>query len=102
MASRGGGGFTGLTMNTVVNPMNVAHSAGMRMPGMPQAPAGYSRTMTSISQYPQVGFLLYLSLLNGESLSERLTQVNSAVGLKFKLVDFYKSKWSPTFGFIHT
>lgn len=52
MASRGGG-FTGLTMNPAVNPMNVGHSAGMRMPGMPQTPAGYSRTMTNIPQYPQ-------------------------------------------------
>lgn len=54
MASRGG--FTGPPMNPSVHPMNVAHAAGMRMPGMPQPPIGYSRSMNTAPQYPQVGF----------------------------------------------
>lgn len=45
-------------MNMNMNPMNVGHAAGMRMPGMPQPPAGYSRSMNNAPQYPQVGFCL--------------------------------------------
>ncbi|XP_067343925.1 SWI/SNF-related matrix-associated actin-dependent regulator of chromatin subfamily D member 2 isoform X2 [Channa argus] len=51
MASRGG--YTGPPMNPSMNAMNVGHAAGMRMPGMPQAPAGYPRSMSSAPQYPQ-------------------------------------------------
>lgn len=40
-------------MNLNVNPMNVGHAAGMRMPGMPQPPAGYPRSMNNAPQYPQ-------------------------------------------------
>lgn len=54
MASRGGG-FTGPPINPNVHPMNVAHGAGMRMPGMPQPPIGYPRSMNTAPQYPQVG-----------------------------------------------
>ncbi|XP_028285824.1 SWI/SNF-related matrix-associated actin-dependent regulator of chromatin subfamily D member 2 isoform X2 [Parambassis ranga] len=50
MASRGG--FTGPPMNPNLNPMNVGHAAGMRMPGMPQHPAGYPRSMNTAPQYP--------------------------------------------------
>ncbi|TDG98062.1 hypothetical protein EPR50_G00214070 [Perca flavescens] len=50
MASRGGG-----FMNLNVNPMNVGHAAGMRMPGMPQPPAGYSRSMNNAPQYQRPG-----------------------------------------------
>lgn len=53
MASRGG--FTGPPMSSVVHPMTVGHAAGMRMPGMPQPPMGYPRSMSSAPQYPQVG-----------------------------------------------
>ncbi|KAI4807993.1 hypothetical protein KUCAC02_027757 [Chaenocephalus aceratus] len=50
MASRGGGGgFTPMGLS----PMNVGHAAGMRMPGMPQPPGGYSRGMNNTPQYPQ-------------------------------------------------
>lgn len=59
MASRGG--FTGPPMNPNVHPMSVGHAAGMRMPGMPQPPAGYPRSMSNAPQYPQVGFLLKFS-----------------------------------------
>ncbi|XP_014869053.1 PREDICTED: SWI/SNF-related matrix-associated actin-dependent regulator of chromatin subfamily D member 1-like [Poecilia mexicana] len=51
MASRGG--FPAPQMNPTVSPMNVGHIAGMRMPGMPQPPAGYPRSMTSTPQYHQ-------------------------------------------------
>ncbi|XP_029694256.1 SWI/SNF-related matrix-associated actin-dependent regulator of chromatin subfamily D member 2-like [Takifugu rubripes] len=51
MASRGG--FTGPPMNSNVHPMNVGHAAGMRMPGMPQPPMGFPRTMSNAPQYPQ-------------------------------------------------
>uniref|UniRef100_A0AAQ5YDI3 DM2 domain-containing protein n=1 Tax=Amphiprion ocellaris TaxID=80972 RepID=A0AAQ5YDI3_AMPOC len=50
MASRGS--FTGPPMNPSVSPMNVGHAAGMRMPGMPQPPAGYPRSMNTTPQYP--------------------------------------------------
>ncbi|KAA8581575.1 hypothetical protein FQN60_003156 [Etheostoma spectabile] len=50
MASRGGG-----FMNLNVNPMNVGHAAGMRMPGMPQSSAGYSRNMNNAPQYQRPG-----------------------------------------------
>ncbi|KAK5881230.1 hypothetical protein CesoFtcFv8_022052 [Champsocephalus esox] len=50
MASRGGGGgFTPMGLS----PMNVVHAAGMRMPGMPQPPGGYSRGMNNAPQCPQ-------------------------------------------------
>ncbi|KAK1881670.1 SWI/SNF-related matrix-associated actin-dependent regulator of chromatin subfamily D member 2 [Dissostichus eleginoides] len=49
MASRGGGGFTPMGLS----PMNVGHAAGMRMPGIPQPPGGYSRSMNNAPQYPQ-------------------------------------------------
>lgn len=55
MASRGG--FTGPSMNPSMHPMSVGHSAGMRMPGMPQPPAGFPRSMNNAAPYPQVGFL---------------------------------------------
>ncbi|XP_072229125.1 SWI/SNF-related matrix-associated actin-dependent regulator of chromatin subfamily D member 2 [Leuresthes tenuis] len=51
MASRGG--FTGPQMNPNVTHMNVGHTAGMRMPGMPQPPTGYTRSMNNAPQYPQ-------------------------------------------------
>ena len=54
MASRGG--FTGPQMNPNVTHMNVGHTAGMRMPGMPQPLTGYTRSMNNAPQYPQVGF----------------------------------------------
>ncbi|XP_028332798.1 SWI/SNF-related matrix-associated actin-dependent regulator of chromatin subfamily D member 2 [Gouania willdenowi] len=44
MASRGG--FVGLPMNPAVSPMSVGHSAGVRMPGMPQPSSGYPRSMS--------------------------------------------------------
>ncbi|AWP17691.1 putative SWI/SNF-related matrix-associated actin-dependent regulator of chromatin subfamily D member 2-like [Scophthalmus maximus] len=47
------GGFTGPPMNPSANPMNVGHSAGTRMSGMPQAPAGYPRGMGTAHQYLQ-------------------------------------------------
>ncbi|XP_037611584.1 SWI/SNF-related matrix-associated actin-dependent regulator of chromatin subfamily D member 2 isoform X1 [Sebastes umbrosus] len=47
MASRGG--FTTMNLNT----MNVGHAAGMRLPGLPQTPAGYPRSMSNAPQYPQ-------------------------------------------------
>uniref|UniRef100_UPI0037E8F927 SWI/SNF-related matrix-associated actin-dependent regulator of chromatin subfamily D member 2 n=1 Tax=Semicossyphus pulcher TaxID=241346 RepID=UPI0037E8F927 len=50
MASRG---FTGPPMNPTLHHMNVGHAAGMRMPGMPQPPAGYPRSMNNAPQYPQ-------------------------------------------------
>lgn len=59
MTSRGG--FTGPPMNPNVHPMNVGHAAGMRMPGMPQPPMGYPRSMNSAPQYPQVGFAVDIS-----------------------------------------
>lgn len=65
MASRGG--FTGAPMNPNLHPMNVGHAAGMRMPGMPQPPAGYPRSMNNAPQYPQVGFsasFLFIKQLN--------------------------------------
>lgn len=66
MASRGG--FTGPPMNPNVHHMNVGHAAGMRMPGMPQPPIGYPRSMNNAPQYPQVGFfLLKFYLLNQET-----------------------------------
>uniref|UniRef100_A0AAQ4Q3J6 SWI/SNF related BAF chromatin remodeling complex subunit D2 n=1 Tax=Gasterosteus aculeatus aculeatus TaxID=481459 RepID=A0AAQ4Q3J6_GASAC len=49
MASRGG--FTPMNLNA--SPMNVAHGAGMRMPSVPQHPAGYPRSMNTAPQYPQ-------------------------------------------------
>lgn len=70
MASRGG--FTGPPMNSNVHPMNVGHAAGMRMPGMPQPPMGFPRTMSNAPQYPQVRSLFLLSVYFVESdLSER-------------------------------
>ncbi|XP_061911678.1 SWI/SNF-related matrix-associated actin-dependent regulator of chromatin subfamily D member 2 [Entelurus aequoreus] len=50
MATRG---FTGPPMNPSVNPMNIAHAAGLRMAGMPLSHGGYSRSMTGGPQYPQ-------------------------------------------------
>ncbi|XP_074475133.1 SWI/SNF-related matrix-associated actin-dependent regulator of chromatin subfamily D member 2 isoform X1 [Sebastes fasciatus] len=47
MASRGG--FTTMNLNT----MNVGHAAGMSLPGLPQTPAGYPRSMSNAPQYPQ-------------------------------------------------
>ncbi|XP_029933537.1 SWI/SNF-related matrix-associated actin-dependent regulator of chromatin subfamily D member 2 isoform X2 [Myripristis murdjan] len=53
MASRGG--FSGPPMNPNVNPMNAGHAAGMRIPGMPQPPAGYPRSINSVPQYQRPG-----------------------------------------------
>ncbi|XP_077595899.1 SWI/SNF-related matrix-associated actin-dependent regulator of chromatin subfamily D member 2 [Stigmatopora nigra] len=36
-----------------LNPMNVGMSAGLRMPGMPPAAAGYYRSVSGSPQYPQ-------------------------------------------------
>uniref|UniRef100_A0A7N6FJF3 DM2 domain-containing protein n=1 Tax=Anabas testudineus TaxID=64144 RepID=A0A7N6FJF3_ANATE len=51
MASRGS--YTGPPMTPNMSPMNVGHPAGMRMPGMPQPPGGYARSMNSAPQYLQ-------------------------------------------------
>ncbi|XP_056152850.1 SWI/SNF-related matrix-associated actin-dependent regulator of chromatin subfamily D member 2 [Lampris incognitus] len=49
MASRGG--FSGPPVNQNANPMNAGLAGGIRIPGMPQSPAGYPRPISGASQY---------------------------------------------------
>lgn len=82
MASRGGG-FAGPPMNPNVHLMNVAHGAGMRMPGMPQPPIGYPRSMNTAPQYPQVVVFSSVQALQ--------TRKRGGVTAAFKAFGFFKN-----------